>query len=429
MQHWITKLKRTDGQALVITALSFSVLLGFAVLAVDTGVLFRAKRKMQTAADAAAVAGALDYLYKGDVTSATNAAKAAASANGYTDGSGSIQITVSVPPVDGPNKGNSSFVEVITQGPANTLFMSVLGKSTIQVGSRAVAGTPTAGQACIWLMASSGTALTLQGSYNVQATGCGVYVNSPDSNALSVTGNGGTLNAKFLDVVGSSTSNHATYPTTPTLGAAPRKNPWGNITGPTPTNGQCTTVDTTTTTLTGAVTGPGFGSSICYTQPITIQDATLGTGSVTTNSSTGQQQLTTTTAAGTFVFENGVTLKGTDTVYSGTLDVYSGTFTQSSTNVLNISAPTSGTYNSIALMQPSTNANTMQVQFGASGQIFDGYIYAPGAPLSLHDSGGGVTSAGVVGLSMANQTSQLTIPSYDAAHPSTTRNRVVTLVE
>jgi hypothetical protein len=51
-------------------------------------------------------------------------------------------------------------------------------------------------------MAPSGTALSLQGSYDIEATGCGLYVNSPDTNALKIIGNGGTLNAKFLDVVG-----------------------------------------------------------------------------------------------------------------------------------------------------------------------------------------------------------------------------------
>jgi hypothetical protein len=136
------------------------------------------------------------------------------------------------------------------------------------------------------------------------------------------------------------------------------------------------------------------------------------------------------------MFESGVTISGTVTVNGGTLDVYSGTFNEQSTSVLNITAPTSGTYDGIAIMQPSTNTTTMQVQFGASGltlgasgQTLDGYIYAPGALVSLHDSGGGITATGIVAASMTNQTSKLTIPSYDVKHPSTTVNRVVTLVE
>jgi Flp pilus assembly protein TadG len=428
MHRFVKRLRNTEGQVLAISALSFSILLGFAALAVDTGVLYRAKREMQTAADAAAVAGALDYLYKADATSAKTVGQTAASADGFTDGASGIKVDVWTPPVDGPNKGNTNFTEAVVSQPVGTFFMGMFGKNTMTVGARSVAGVPTAGQACIWLMANSGTALSLQGSYNVSAIGCGIYVNSPDSGALNVTGNGGTLTAKFLDVVGNKSGNHTTAPTAPTLNAAPRKNPFGNITGPTPSNGQCTTVDNTTTSLTGNIAGPGFGKSICYTKAVTMSGATLGTGSVTTNAS-GTQVLSTTTPAGTFVFENGLTVSGTDTVYGGTIDVYSGTFNQNSNSVLSISAPTSGTYNGIALMQPSTNSSTLQVQFGSNNQILDGYIYAPGAAVSLHDSGGGVTTSGIVALSMSNQTSQLTIPSYDVAHQSTTPNRIITIVE
>jgi uncharacterized membrane protein len=48
-------MKEEHGQMLVLVALSMTVLLGFLALAVDVGLLFRAKRTMQVAADAAAV--------------------------------------------------------------------------------------------------------------------------------------------------------------------------------------------------------------------------------------------------------------------------------------------------------------------------------------------------------------------------------------
>jgi hypothetical protein len=429
MHGLMSRLRSADGQVLAISALSLSVLLGFAALAVDTGVLFRAKRKMQTAADAAAIAGTMDHLYKADANSAKTTAQTVSSSNGYTDGTDGAHVYVYTPPNDGPNAGNTNFTEAIVQQPASTFFMSFFGKSTVTVGARAVAGVPNAGQACIWLMATSGTALSLQGSYNVQTIGCGIYVNSPSSNALNVTGGAGVLNAKFLDVVGSATGNHTTNPTAPTVNAATRTNPFGNITGPTST-GQCTSVVTTSNlTLSGQIAGPGAGNTVCYTQPVTLSGVTMGSGSVTTNTTTGKSQLTTSTPAGTFVFMNGVSVSGSVTVYGGTIDVEAGSFNQGSNTNVSISAPTSGTYNGIALMQPSTNSSNLQVQFGSNNQILDGYIYAPGAAIGLHDSGGGVTSSGIVALSMSNQTSQLTIPSYDAAHPSTTPNRVVALVE
>jgi hypothetical protein len=128
------------------------------------------------------------------------------------------------------------------------------------------------------------------------------------------------------------------------------------------------------------------------------------------------------------MFEKGVTISGTVTVNGGTLDVYGGTFNQGNA-LLNITAPTSGTYNGIALMQPSNNANDLQVQFGSGNQKLDGYIYAPGAEVYLQDHGGGITATGIVAATMFDKASVIRIPSYDAAHPTTTVNRVVTLVE
>lgn len=401
------KLFDERGVALVMTALAMSALLGFMGLAIDVGMLFQTKRKLQIAADSAAIAGTLEYLYTNSLTSATTYAENASSANGFTNGSNGITVTVHDPPADGPNSGNSSFFEAIVSQPTPTFFMSLFGFKKVTISARAVAGVPTNGLVCMWIMGTGNGALDLQGAYSVQAPSCGIYVNSPSSTAFIDTGNGGQVNTKFLDVVGNSPPGHQTSPTPTTVDTAPRTDPWGNLAGPTPTSG-CTTTDSSTTTITGTVTGPGLNQTICYTQAVTITNATLGSG--------------------LYMFENGVTISGTVTVNSGTLDVYSGTFSQGNA-ILNISAPTSGTYNGIAIMQPASNTNQLQVQFGSSNQTLDGYIYAPGAQVYLQDHGGGVTATGFVAGSFYDKASTFRIPSYDVAHASTTPNRVVTLVE
>ena len=76
------------GQTLVLVALSMTFLLGFMALAIDVGLLFRAHRNVQIAADAAAIAAALDYKYNNSITSAQTAGQSAASINGVTNGSG-----------------------------------------------------------------------------------------------------------------------------------------------------------------------------------------------------------------------------------------------------------------------------------------------------------------------------------------------------
>ena len=74
-------LREEDGQTFVMTALCASVLIGFTGLALDVGIAYHAKRNLQTAADDAAIAAALNYQYVvgGDPTAA---AKAAALKNG-----------------------------------------------------------------------------------------------------------------------------------------------------------------------------------------------------------------------------------------------------------------------------------------------------------------------------------------------------------
>jgi len=258
-------------------------------------------------------------------------------------------------------------------------------------------------------MKTSGTALQLQGSYDIEASGCGVYVNSNTSDAISVTGNGGIVRASYLDVVGNASLQHQTSPTSATMNAAPRNNPFGGLTGPTAANSWsgCGT-QSATTTLTGTVTGPGFTSVNCYTKSVTISNATLG--------------------AGLYVFENGVSISGNVKVSGGTIDIESGSFNQGN-GTLQLTAPTSGAYNGISIMQPASNTNQLQIQFGSSTETLDGMIYAPGAQVYLQDNGGGVTATGIVAASMYDKSSVITIPNYNAVHASTSPFRVVTLVE
>src|SRR6516164_3968761 len=61
-------LRADEGQALVTVALALTVLLGFTGLAVDMGVLRYEKRLQQTAADAAAIAGASNLPFGGVVS-------------------------------------------------------------------------------------------------------------------------------------------------------------------------------------------------------------------------------------------------------------------------------------------------------------------------------------------------------------------------
>src|SRR3984893_18866767 len=78
------KNKNEAGQAVVFTAAAWVVLMGFAGLAIDMGVMRHDKRLQQTAADAAAIAGASNLSFGGIAAGAQDAA----SRVGYTDNGG-----------------------------------------------------------------------------------------------------------------------------------------------------------------------------------------------------------------------------------------------------------------------------------------------------------------------------------------------------
>ena len=449
--------RNQEGQTLVLTAFCMCAMLGFLALSVDVGVCFRSKRALQTAADAAAIAATQDYMWSQLASSAQTAGKSASAANGYTDGTSGVIVTINTPPTSGPNAGASGFVEAIVSAPVATPFMAMSGRRALTVSARAVAATPSNGSACIWLMAPTGNGLSVKGNYDIEAPGCGIYVNSPDSNALKVTGNGGTVNASFLDVVGNNSGNHTTNPTTDTLNAGVRSSPWGNLSGPNYSGSpnDCTQTSSATEIYTGATSGSKVSAAsvsgslsnnvVCFTQPVTIDDGVFLPGAGTPGSSTGvvyvfEQNVTIATGA-TVTFGSGtVTPSGgctTNCSFSNevgaTIELAgSATLNQNSNSILNIYAPNSllTPYDGIAILQPSTNHTELQIQFGSNNEVLDGYIYAPGATVFMQDQGGGVTASGIVAGTLFEDQSTLDIyTNYDTAHASTTLNRQLVLVE
>jgi Flp pilus assembly protein TadG len=418
-----------SGQTLVLAALMGVLLLGFMALALDVGLLFNARRKVQIAADAAATAGAQAYLNYGYDAAAPGdslqqwvsaAAKTASAQNGVADGSNGTTVTASTPPTDGVHQ-SAGYVEVLVSQPNPTVFMGPFSKliggsnfSTVTITTRAVAGSPSISQGCIFVLSTTACpAMTLQGSFTVTANKCGVVVDSPCSNALHFTGGGGTLTAGWVGVAGGVGGSSGDSTPTPVTGIVPVTNPLQAVTPPDPTRLSCSAPSGGK--LTGTVNAGA--STVCYSGNVTISNATL---------------------TGTFVFTGNVTLDGTlNSGGSGvTLDINSGTLQENTGTTMNLVAPTSSSnpYQGIVLMAPLSNTSTLEFDKGAAGGTFTGIIDAPGANLYLHDSGGD-TSGGltinsdlVVG-TLDDQTATFTVNSYSATNSTTTPLKSVSLVE
>ena len=404
-------LREENGQALVITVLSMTILLGFSALAADVGIMLRTKRISQTAADAAAIAGASEIKY-GNVTSA---AKAAATLNGMTDGANGATITVNNPPQFGPHAGktNTAYVEVIASQVQPTFFMNFFGFNNLTINTRAVAYNGGAGYNCVYVLNPiASNSMNLQGSFNFNAPNCGVVVDSNNPCALNFTGAGGTLTAGSVGVTGGDCGHTGDSTPTPVVNVAPESDPLGNVTPPDPTKLTCVPYPG------GATVGPTDGSTVCYSGNVTLNNVTL--------------------RPGTYVFTGNVTLGNVTsntatTPFGTTLDINNGSLGVGTNTTVNLTAPTTGPYNGIVLMQPVLNTNTMQLQFGSSFGTLTGIIWAPGAQLFLQDSGGdkngGVTMVtDLIVNTMYDKTTTLNINSYTQATPTSPLTKV-TLVE
>jgi hypothetical protein len=162
---------REAGQALVLVGVGMVVLIGVLGLAIDFGYYRYVRRELQTAADAAALAGAMDLSYL-DVTTA---AQAASSENGFTNGANGVTVTVYNPPHDGPYASSSypTYVEaVVTQTNVPQFFSRVLGLRPITLSASAVAA---GGINCIYGLDTNAGALTA--SFALVNSSCGVVDN------------------------------------------------------------------------------------------------------------------------------------------------------------------------------------------------------------------------------------------------------------
>jgi len=380
------RLKDDSGQALVITALCMTCLFGFVALATDVGLTLREKRLLQIAADSAAIAGALELNYSS--ASVTNAAQAAATRNGFTNGTNGATVTINTPPHNGPHQV-AGYVEVIISQSQPTLFMNLFGIASMTPTVRAVAMNGGSSFGCVYVLSPNASpAMNLQGSFDVTAPNCGVVVDSNADGALHFTGGGGTLSAGSVGVVGTATGQTGDSTTPIVQNIVAQSDPLGYLDASFPTPTGCVAGGT----LTGSIT-PG-----CYSGNVTLSNAVL---------------------TGTYVFTGNVTLSNSVTTGTagGTIDLTAGTLTETPNTVLNIVAPTTGTFHGIAIMAPPSNTSTLTFEFGNATGTVDGIIYAPGAKLFLHDSGGdhsgGLTLITdlLVG-TLDDQTATLNIQSY-----------------
>ena len=377
---------RQAGQALVFAALGMTVLLGFAGLGIDLGVLRYEKRLQQTAADAAAIAGANQLRFAS--AGITSAGQDAAVKNGFTDNGGgnvsacsasaavgTICVQVQAGPTSGPHAGNANYVEAIVAEVRPTYFLKALNITKQVVAARGVATmlsqTTSQGPGCIYTLGPPGTGIgvTNNGTPTVNATTCGIY----DGGDWTTNGKKVDINAGEIGVTGTS-SNHGGGTVTcsvsslpcPQLGLPPVTDPLAGL--PAPTVG-------TPTAWNSSNPVPGTYSGISIAASTTVNFApgvyVIDGGSFTVNggATVCNQTGGPTTCSATGTPNAGVTFYLTNGA-SVTVNGNSGSY---------LAAPNSGTYAGILFDQDPTDCSTAKLD-GTSNSYYQGALYFPGDP-------------------------------------------------
>lgn len=381
------------GQTIILVALSLPFLIGFVGMATDVGFLFKDKRTIQTAADAAAIAAALNYNLGSTVWKA--AAKSAASSNGFTDGTDGV--TVSTP--DTPSWPTSNYYhragyeEVTVTKSVSTIFLSLFGYPSVTVTARAVAALGP-GTTCVYTLGATGDDLNVNNGATLTFNGCGILDDSDSSNALTVT-QGGHLTAGNIGIASSTWSsseinNGGHISPTPASGIAPASDPLSYLTAPSYGTAGChagITINTTQTFNPASAGGVacyngvtiGGGATVTIDNPgvfIVNGGLTIANGATVTLGS-GLYYIT-----GTFSGQGGSTIRGSSVTF-----YMSGTAAQinlaNGVN-LNLSAPNSpdSTYNGMLFWQDPTDPQPITIAGGANSTL-EGAVYAPDAQLNV----------------------------------------------
>jgi Flp pilus assembly protein TadG len=362
---------------IVLTAMMSTVLFGVMGLAIEVAGFYSVKRKMQTAADAGAKAGAIVYWKGGDFDTE---ARRGATQNGYTDGTDGATVTVNHPPqlLTSTFYNNANYVEVIVRQTQNLHLISILTNTrTTTLGARAVGGlVPVSGASIVVLDPTADSAFRMSGgTLNIPG---GIQINSNDADkALNISGGSTSITAGYINVTGGDNCTSCTP--TPTNGAPPIPDPLAFLQAPTYDPTDCGYTDngvvkTTALSLSGGThtIGPKPGkTTTVLCNGITISNSTV------------------TFQAGKYILlGGGFSVSGGSSVVNGTgVSFYNTCDASHSFGVVtfpggtfNLSAPTSGAMTGILFFQdhfsacmPSGSINSFNG--GSSGQAFTGALY------------------------------------------------------
>jgi Flp pilus assembly protein TadG len=189
------------GITAVVMALGAATIIGITGLAIDVASWEVNLRKMQGAADQAALA-ALTVANAGGYK--TKEAKAVTASDGFVDGQGNVAVTVNQPPSQGSHTANSAALEVVISQPQSLMFTGLFLATAPTATARAVALSST-GSMCVMALDTTGKtaigSVDLTGKTNVNMPNCDLYNDSPVAASTELAGSS-SLSARNIFMSG-----------------------------------------------------------------------------------------------------------------------------------------------------------------------------------------------------------------------------------
>ena len=391
---------RRDGAMLLLVAVFLVGSLALVSLAVDGGMLQRERRLIQSAADAGALAGAVE-MFRARPDSVVAAVLSETSRNGYTNGVSSVAVVDTTPTTSGVYVG-STFVKVDVTKTVPTFFAAIINRATMVVHAEAVAGLGPATETCLVLTDTTGVSLSLQSAAQDTAASCSVYVNSASSPAVTVTNNSTKLVASNINVTGTtSASSGGAITGTITTGSPRVPDPLGYLAFPTFSK-VCDAAHTNVQVKSGAHTtlSPGV-----YCGGLAVQNngsiATLSEGAYVLIGRQGSSALSVQSGATLQSSGDGVTI-----VIGANASNQYGTVNLQSGSTILLSAdtdPTTTAYPGILFFMDRAAPRGTQVIQSQAGATLNGTLYFPNQLVQMESAGLLTVNGGLVAGALTSQ--------------------------
>jgi hypothetical protein len=260
-------------------------------------------------------------------------------------------VTVNNPPLTGYHT-SKGYVEVIVTQPNPTFFMGLFGFGSVNVAARAVAGTGGPGPACIDTL--GGVGITGAGSGGISVPSC----NIDDNGGITLSGSDSIV-ANKVNMVGQYTHSGSASVTPAPVASSAMSDPLASLPQPTVPSSGCAGVQVNPT----AALTPG-----CYNGIVLSGSAKLNLN------------------PGLYIINGGISYSGSPTINGTGVTLFmTGGLSGSGSLGLNLIAPTSGTYDGIALFLSRSDSSGLTIS-GSNGMNFQGIIYAPDSNLTLSGS-------------------------------------------